>query len=279
MAACLSMEELTRHLATDCAIAIRRRALARRSKEREKEKAKQLADLLNARRRKKPEEAEDTSVGPSRSVSDKAQSKGKFKGFTEEQLKRLDNYRASTPEGKSGLCKLCGLPIQGSQLRHDSEQCSHRTIHCPNRSLGCPSSFPLNETSRHLREECSYEKKRSDLAERSRARDEMVICPGCNTEVRVRLQDEHDRDHCANRKVSCRNSFLGCNVMVRVSERAFHEEVDKMAAMKRSCLYFAGGGSDLGIEEFREVCNGGAHIYLGESDIVPPWTVEYWIYR
>jgi hypothetical protein len=271
------MEDLAKHLASDCTVARRRRALARKSKEREREKARQLVELLEARRRK-PETVEVVDMAQPETGSPKPR---KFKGFTEADLRRLENYRASSPTDIDSreTCELCKLPLRGSKTRHEMTECSFRTINCPNRSFGCTAIFPLNKTSLHLREDCLYEQRRMNLAERSRAREEFVLCPGCDKEVQIRLQDKHDSEECTNRKVSCRNAFLGCKTLVRISERAQHEEVDKMAQTKRPCLFFGGGGSDLGIEEGRAYCNGGAHIHLGESDITPPWTVEYWVYR
>ena len=73
----------------------------------------------------------------------------------------------------------------------------------------------------------------------------------------------HEIEQCDNRKVHCRNFCVGCNVMVRLKDRAIHETVSQ-GRQTRSCLYLNGAGT---------------HLKLDEDDIPAPWTIEYWIYR
>jgi hypothetical protein len=69
---------------------------------------------------------------------------------------------------------------------------------------------------------------------------------------------KHDREHCTNRKVPCRNHPLGCAVMVRMKDRALHEHVDNERAV-RTALYMSGHG---------------AHLSVQEDDLPCPWTAE-----
>jgi hypothetical protein len=69
---------------------------------------------------------------------------------------------------------------------------------------------------------------------------------------------KHERELCSNRRVHCRNHPLGCNVMVRLKERAQHERVDGTRA-ERTALYMPGHG---------------AHMAIREADIACPWTAE-----
>ena len=259
-----SKEELTRHLTRDCPIAKKRRILAQQSRERELQKARELIEELERRRRP----ASPLSLPPQGPMVLKRAASSSSAGVP-------------TP-GVPGdsVCTQCGLPIVGcSTQRHLAERCNRRIISCPNKFLGCLAEVPLNETSKHLRENCLFEEKKNEMAIRSRAKEEFVPCPACSELVQVRFINRHDNKECSNRKVSCRNAYLGCERKIRVREREMHEEIDKMMNIPRCCLYFRGGGSNLGYEEVTKHCNGGAHIFLGENDIVAPWTVQYWVYR
>ena len=88
----------------------------------------------------------------------------------------------------------------------------------------------------------------------------MICCHSYNTSL---LYDSVQGEDCPNRKVHCRNYHLGCNVMVKLSERALHEIVTEKQAT-RQCLYFTGLSS---------------HMALAEDDVTSPWTLEAWIYR
>jgi len=69
---------------------------------------------------------------------------------------------------------------------------------------------------------------------------------------------KHERELCGNRRVHCRNHALGCGVMVRMKDRALHEYVDGNKAV-RTALYLPSHG---------------AHLAIGEDDLVCPWTAE-----
>jgi hypothetical protein len=263
----LSGSELARHLLTDCVVARRRRELAKRSRERELEKAKELLELLEKQRRKPAEVVEEEQRPFSGHV------------FNEADLRKLKNYQPLTEEDNRPRCERCNLPLTCPKERHDREMCPLRIISCPNKSFGCLERIILSDTSKHLRETCVYEKRRCVLAETSRQRNEFISCPGCNADVQIRMMKVHDTEECPHRKVSCRNAFLGCTSMIRVNERELHEEVDTAIQIPRRCLYLAGGGTNLGIQEATDLCSGGAHILLGENELVAPWTVEYWVYR
>ena len=61
---------------------------------------------------------------------------------------------------------------------------------------------------------------------RSKLRREPITCVGCGLDIPLKDIRKHDNDYCANRYVPCRNWALGCQVMVRLQERAKHEYVD-----------------------------------------------------
>lgn len=86
----------------------------------------------------------------------------------------------------------------------------------------------------------------------------MILCPACGEFVALLYLRKHEKELCKNRKVHCRNHPLGCNVMVRLSERMLHEYVDGSKAV-RSALYMTSHG---------------AHLALKEDDISSPWTAE-----
>ena len=161
------------------------------------------------------------------------------------------------------VCSVCSYPYKGTLKRHLSESCNMRIINCPNKSFGCQVSITLKDVLIHLLEYCDYEKKKELLAAKSRLRDELIACPGCSEEIQIRKIHKHDQEECVNRKVSCRNSYLGCQYQPRVKEKDMHEEVDKAMLIPRYCLYLGGGGSDLGHCEAEKLCHGGSHIFLG----------------
>lgn len=87
---------------------------------------------------------------------------------------------------------------------------------------------------------------------------ELMKCPGCGEVVALMDLKKHERELCVNRRVPCRNHPLGCPVMVRLKDRALHERVDGIKAV-RPALYLPGHG---------------AHLALGEGDLCCPWTAE-----
>ena len=87
---------------------------------------------------------------------------------------------------------------------------------------------------------------------------ELVKCPGCGEQVPLMSLRKHERELCVNRRVHCRNHPLGCNVMVRLKDRALHEQVDDSKAL-RSALFMPSHG---------------AHLSVAEDDISCPWTAE-----
>lgn len=83
-------------------------------------------------------------------------------------------------------------------------------------------------------------------------------CPACGELVPLMYLRKHERELCGNRRVHCRNHALGCGVMVRMKDRALHEQVDGSKAV-RSALYLPSHG---------------AHLAVKEDDLPCPWTAE-----
>ena len=138
-----------------------------------------------------------------------------------------------------------------------------RTVCCPNRQYGCHETVAVGKVQQHLKTNCVYEKIKDELIKKSKQRRELVLCPGCGEPQPLMFLKKHEQTECANRLVPCRNWHLGCPVQVRVKERHLHEDVTIDNTL-RSCLYFGGGSARMNLEE---------------DDIVPPWTVECWLYR
>jgi hypothetical protein len=156
------------------------------------------------------------------------------------------------------------LPPQHSNLnKHQQLFCSYRKVFCLNRHLGCDVEVPLVHLDHHLTHDCEVEMKKEQFIQRSKKRLELVQCPGCGENFPLGKLSKHEREECLNRKVPCRNAILGCPVMVRLKDRKLHEDVHS-SIRPRSCLYF--NGSD-------------THVLFKEDDILPPWTIEFWIYR
>jgi hypothetical protein len=104
-----------------------------------------------------------------------------------------------------------------------------------------------------------------DAAQQSRARQVLVECPGCGAVLELAKLPRHQRDACANRKVPCKNFEYGCPCLVRVRDRARHEDASSLVR-PRSCLWFGGPEH-------------AARVALDEQDVAPPWTAEYWVWR
>jgi len=102
-----------------------------------------------------------------------------------------------------------------------------------------------------------------ERAARARVRHGEVPCPNCGEAVVQMWLQKHLVNWCVNRKIPCRNWELGCKAMVRMRDRANHEKVDGLLK-PRSCILFTG----------RE-----GFIDVGDRDLKPPWTAEYWVYR
>ncbi|CAN0021419.1 unnamed protein product, partial [Ectocarpus fasciculatus] len=148
-------------------------------------------------------------------------------------------------------------------LLHVAQECPMRAVCCPNRQYGCHETVPVGKVQQHLKTRCVYEKIKDELIKKSKQRRELVLCAGCGEPQPLMFLKKHEQTECANRLVPCRNWHLGCPVQVRVKERHLHEDVTIDNTL-RSCLYFGGGGARMSLEE---------------DDIVPPWTVECWLYR
>ena len=162
-------------------------------------------------------------------------------------------------------CEDCGESVVRGRpwVEHRESGCRMRLIYCPHRAYGCDAVVPLCKVSDHLKKECEVEKRREFMVQNSKLRRELVVCTGCGASLPLFELRQHEEDLCSNRYVPCRNAHLGCAAMVRLKDRAQHEQVDGMAT-RRSVLYLGPGGS---------------HLFVNEDDMVPPWTVEYWIFR
>lgn len=66
-----------------------------------------------------------------------------------------------------------------------------------------------------------------------------VECPGCGEVVELLKLPRHQREDCENRLVPCKNFEYGCSCMVRVRDRARHEDASALLR-PRPCLWFGG---------------------------------------
>jgi len=104
-----------------------------------------------------------------------------------------------------------------------------------------------------------------DAARQSQARQVLIECPGCGEILALAKLPRHQREECENRKVPCKNFEYGCPCLVRVRDRARHEDASSLIR-PRSCLWFGGP----------QAAN---RVALDEEDLAPPWTAEYWVWR
>jgi hypothetical protein len=143
-------------------------------------------------------------------------------------------------------CDECGEMVRLPHFReHQETSCSYRFVYCCNRHLGCNEELPLALLQLHLKEECIVERKKDEMAEKSKNRD-LFLCAGCGQEVPLPRYRRHQREQCINRKMPCKNCDLGCRVMLRPSEREKHEFIDgNKDAQMRSCLYLGGQGAHM----------------------------------
>lgn len=161
-------------------------------------------------------------------------------------------------------CPQCGEAMRESQLpMHMHEICNFRKIMCPNFGFGCnEKQIPLNGIQDHLLNSCRAEKLKDQLIAKCNSRKELVQCSTCGEQVQLCYFRQHNKEKCPNRLVPCRNHHLGCAVLVPLRERHLHEHIDE--GYERFSSYFPGHGS---------------HLLLEETDVVAPWTAEFWIYR
>lgn len=162
------------------------------------------------------------------------------------------------------LCQDCKESMKSSMLPwHLKNSCKMRKIYCPNRMFGCIAEIPFSLILQHVRSECEAEAYKDSLIKKAKQRQEPVHCPACNELVPLDKLRKHEEQECSNRRVPCRNWCLGCTVQVRLRERKLHEEVDGAKSI-RTALYLTGMGANVGINE---------------TDIITPWTIEFWILR
>jgi len=180
---------LKRHLARECAVAKRRRALVeaglkRKELEREKERQAAIAAVAAA--------VAAAAQGPPPSPP---QSPGADAWWGRGSV---DAEGALQPEA---VCELCGESMrQGVLAAHRRDACLHRPVYCPNRPLGCREEVPFARLQEHLYDRCEVERRKDALVERSTRRD-VFVCPGCGEELPVSKYRRHQREVCGNRKV------------------------------------------------------------------------------
>lgn len=247
--ASFSRHELKRHLAKECRIAKHRRFLIQQAQIRKEEKKLE-------------------AIESAKSASTAAPFYSHYDDYDDSTYPIHDSH-CSDPGPEAAqfpvfTCTLCQESMPFSKSVSHSDSCKCRVIYCPNRVYGCDMEVAFLDLVSHLHDHCSVEKRKSQLIARSNKRKELVRCVGCGDYFPLRDLKLHEVESCPNRKVACCNAHLGCQVIMRASLRKAHEQVDNAKARIRYCLYFAGTG---------------AHIALQEDDVVPPWTTEYWMYR
>lgn len=240
-----NLQNLRWHLQEECSYAVQRKnllqqATIRAQHKEDLEKAKMMT-YLQMKRSEKVIDSAATSYG---------------------QLDTKVEEKAKEPVVVT--CPQCGEAMRESQLVvHMQEICNFRRIMCPNFGFGCnETSIPLNGLQQHLHQVCRAEKIKESLIAKCKERKEFVHCSTCGEEVQLCYFRQHNREKCPNRLVPCRNHHLGCAVLVPLRERHLHEQIDE--GYERFSTYFPGHGS---------------YMLLEETDIVAPWTAEFWIYR
>lgn len=164
-----------------------------------------------------------------------------------------------TKEASFCLCDQCGESVKTSKLPlHMSDYCNFRPVLCPNYGVGCNNlAVSLAHLQNHLLNECEAERIKARMIANSDQRREIIVCPTCGKNVMLGNLRQHETEKCENRLVQCRNSHLGCPVLIPMIERHLHENVDEN--YERSAIYFGGHCS---------------RISLDEGDISGPWTTE-----
>lgn len=162
-------------------------------------------------------------------------------------------------EPSFSLCEQCGESVKTSKLPlHVSEHCNFRPVLCPNYGVGCNNlAVSLADLQNHLLHECEAEKIKAKMIANSDHRTEIIVCPTCGKNVALGNLRHHETEKCENRLVQCRNSHLGCLVLIPMIERHLHENVDEN--YERSAIFFGGHCS---------------RVSLDEGDISGPWTSE-----
>ena len=246
-----SMKALKKHLAKECQVAKKRRALGQLSivrKEVEKEKAqaeaaaKVVADaLVAAAHRERAAE-----LAASRLDDEEASLPSWAKGEDEEAGPPNPHTLQTHAHAHAHHiveCVACLESLPASHLgQHLARECRLRVVRCPNFRLGCSSLLPLALLQQHLRAHmqlqppnttpntatagdggggvgCPVERKKDAMAARAALRKELVRCVGCGEMCPLQHLRKHEAELCGNRRVPCKNLPLGCPQLVSATSR------------------------------------------------------------
>lgn len=264
----------------ECEITSKRRKLVADAEQRKQQEAQRLRDEAEQRRIDRERSALLLNTAAVAAPSRPASPRPTFPDAFEEG-------DAGGLESRYTTCPKCSESMRQSQLSlHLDKLCSRRRVMCPNYHNGCKQGLvPLFLLQTHLKSECAAEKHRDKMIAKAAQRRgkkiqknyvflyflvhstdhrlsclslELMKCPACGELVPLMYLRKHERELCGNRRVHCRNHALGCGVMVRVKDRALHEQVDGSKAV-RSALYLPSHGT---------------HLAVREDDLPCPWTAE-----
>eukprot|EP01039_Chlorochromonas_danica_P003053 gene3053-3333_t len=161
-------------------------------------------------------------------------------------------------------CQDCQQRLRPRLMdEHRRSECPSRKMICPNYDQGCPEiNIPYHQLNDHLRYHCIVLQNKEKMLIRCKQRLEKIQCATCGEWLAVKDWSKHEREDCVNHLVHCKNYPFGCQVMIPYQERSLHECIEESYC--RQGLYFNGFGS---------------YLKINESDILPPWSVELWLYR
>lgn len=168
-------------------------------------------------------------------------------------------------------CDWCGQTIKKRHLLdHQEEECPERERPCPNEINGCKEWVPVGKVNEHLRSECKVIIERNELAARAREKNTPVICEECGAPVKLRHLDRHRQKDCISRVVPCKNAAHGCKARLRWRDRHLHEDFMALSGDRSMLQFKTGGDAYILLNRDKDV--------LGNGDISPPWTAEYYVW-
>jgi hypothetical protein len=164
---------VTRHLASECTIAIQRRKLVSEAEFRKLQEAKQALDEREALRQERLQQRVTSQV----QVQEDADGARSVAHSTAGSSSTSLASSTLDLDSRFCICPLCNESMKLSQLRfHRKKLCAHRKIMCPNFHNGCQQKFvQLNLLHQHLANECAAERLRDAMVASSAHRRGMYV--------------------------------------------------------------------------------------------------------
>ena len=207
-----SLSEKQNHLRNYCQVVKNRNEMILKSAKRKELEAKLAAEESRNRKNTRPVSEEQRSMTTAgsddwMSWENDSNIQDKLEPHTETQIV----HQTITHE----LCEMCKESVLIKEMHsHCKSACRMRLVFCRNRRFGCLDEIPYKQMRSHLSNICNTEQTKRLLIERSYHRKEMVPCPLCGQLIVLCELAYHEEEECQSRQVPCRNSHLGCEVMV-----------------------------------------------------------------